>query len=99
MDKKIIVITGATRGLGRAMVSEFARLGHTVVGCGRSQKEIADLQAKYSEPHRFSVVDVASDEAVKSWAASILASRGAPDLLLNNAAIINRNAPLWTVPA
>jgi len=35
---KIIVITGVTHGLGRAMTEEFARLGHTVAGCGRSAK-------------------------------------------------------------
>jgi NAD(P)-dependent dehydrogenase (short-subunit alcohol dehydrogenase family) len=44
-------------------------------------------------------VDVASDEAVQAWAKRILQSHGAPDLLLNNAALINRNAPLWKVPA
>jgi len=99
MPGKIILITGATRGLGRAMVSEFARLGQTVLGCGRSQKDIEHLRAQFAEPHRFSVMDVASDAEVRSWAASILESHGPPDLLLNNAALINRNAPLWNVPA
>jgi NAD(P)-dependent dehydrogenase (short-subunit alcohol dehydrogenase family) len=99
VNKKIIVLTGTTRGLGRAMVSEFARLGHTVLGCGRSQKDIASLRSEFPKPHRFSVVDVASDTEVEAWAAAILKDIGAPDLLLNNAAIINRNAPLWAVPA
>src|SRR5438552_1003570 len=98
MNKKFVVITGATRGLGRAMVSEFARVGHTVAGCGRSPKDIKDLTSEFGEPHRFSVVDVASDEAVKSWALSVL-KNGVPNLVLNNAAIINRNSPLWAVPA
>jgi NAD(P)-dependent dehydrogenase (short-subunit alcohol dehydrogenase family) len=81
------------------MAAEFARLGHTVLGCGRSQNDIERLQAQFAKPHRFSVVDVASDGDVKSWAGSVLESHGPPDLLLNNAAIINRNAPLWAVPA
>ena len=33
---KVIVITGATRGLGRALVAALATGGHTVIGCGRS---------------------------------------------------------------
>jgi NAD(P)-dependent dehydrogenase (short-subunit alcohol dehydrogenase family) len=96
---KIVLITGVTRGLGRAMVGEFARLGHTVVGCGRSAKDIEQLRRALPKPHGFQMVDVSSDEAVKSWAATVLASHGPPDLLLNNAGIINRNAPLWEVSA
>ena len=55
--KKIVVITGVTRGLGRAMAEEFARLGHTVVGCGRSQKEIAQLRTELGKPHDFGLVE------------------------------------------
>lgn len=97
--KKLILITGVTRGLGRAMVQEFARLGHTVVGCGRSKREIAELQKHFSTPHDFAVVDVSSDSKVKHWAERVLKNHAAPDLLLNNAAIINRNARLWEVGA
>jgi NAD(P)-dependent dehydrogenase (short-subunit alcohol dehydrogenase family) len=94
-----IVITGVTRGLGRAMANEFARLGHTVVGCGRSQKEIAQIRSDLGKPHDFAGVNVAADNEVKSWAADVLRSHGVPTLLLNNAAIINRNARLWEVSA
>ena len=96
---KIIVITGVTRGLGRAMVDEFAKLGHTVIGCGRSAGGVAELRRMHPAPYGFSVVDVASDDEVKAWAGKVLAAHGAPDLLLNNAAIINRNAWLWEVSA
>ncbi len=96
---KTVVITGASRGLGRAMVEEFARLGHVVIGCGRSRKGIEGLRQRFPKSHDFDVVDVASDEQVRTWARRVLELRAAPDLLLNNAAIINRNAPLWKVPA
>lgn len=96
---KLVVITGTSRGLGRAMVEEFIRRGHTVVGCGRSAAAVAELAKRHGAPHDFAAVDVASDEAVKAWAKRILQSHGAPDLLLNNAALINRNAPLWEVGA
>jgi NAD(P)-dependent dehydrogenase (short-subunit alcohol dehydrogenase family) len=96
---KTILITGVTRGLGRALAEEFIRLGHTVLGCGRSAKEIARLQEEFRTPNDFAVVDVAIDSGVAIWAERILSSRGAPDLLLNNAALVNRNAKLWEVPA
>jgi NAD(P)-dependent dehydrogenase (short-subunit alcohol dehydrogenase family) len=97
--KKIAVITGVTRGLGRAMAEEFARLGHTIVACGRSKKEIDQLRAQLPEPHDFAAVDVAIDAEVKSWSAEVLRSHDAPTLLLNNAAVINKNARLWEVSA
>src|SRR5208282_5567904 len=96
---KIVLITGVTRGLGRAMTDEFIRLGHVVLGCGRSEKEIAQLRKQLAAPNDFEIVDVAVDEEVAAWAKRILALHGAPDLLLNNAGLINRNAPLWEVPA
>jgi len=97
--KKTVLITGVSRGLGRAMTAEFVRLGHTVLGCGRDARAIAQLNKQYGPPHRFDVVDVTDDAAVKHWAQAVLASYGPPDLLLNNAALINRLAPLWEVPA
>jgi NAD(P)-dependent dehydrogenase (short-subunit alcohol dehydrogenase family) len=96
---KTVVITGVSRGLGRAMAEEFIRLGQVVCGCGRSQPASEQLRRSFGEPHQFDVVDVASDEQVRAWAGQLLATRAVPDLLLNNAAIINQNAPLWKVPA
>ena len=96
---KQVVITGVSRGCGRALAEEFIRLGHTVLGCGRSEQEIQRLQKQFPAPQQFAVVDVARDEAVALWAGQVLASHDAPDLLVNNAGLINRNAPLWQVGA
>jgi len=81
------------------MVDEFVRLGHTVAGCARSAKEIQGLAKIHSRPHNFGAVDVSDDGAVAGWAKNVLAAVGVPDLVINNAAIINRNAPLWRVSA
>jgi NAD(P)-dependent dehydrogenase (short-subunit alcohol dehydrogenase family) len=96
---KIILISGVTRGCGRELAEEFIRLGHVVIGCGRSQKEIAQLQKQFPAPNDFAVLDVSSDGQVAAWEKRVLQTHAAPDLLLNNAALINRNAPLWRVPA
>jgi NAD(P)-dependent dehydrogenase (short-subunit alcohol dehydrogenase family) len=95
---KRIVITGVSRGLGRALVDGFLARGHVVFGCARSADAIAELRRRYPAPSGFTVVDVCRDEEVRAWAAGVLPG-GPPDLLVNNAATINRNAPLWKVPA
>lgn len=99
MTSKVILISGVTRGLGRAMTEEFIRLGHRVLGCGRSAEAIRELNEKHGPASRFEVVDVTRDDEVKRWAGRCLESAGPPDLLLNCAALINRTAPLWKVPA
>ena len=98
-SSKVVVITGVSRGLGRAMAEEFIQRGYIVAGCSRSKSAIVDLARQFGTPHDFRVVDVASDKEVKSWAQALFRSHGPPDLLLNNAAVINRNAPLWKVAA
>ena len=90
-----IVITGVTRGLGRALAEEFIRDGHTVIGCGRSGDAIFDLRMTYQAPHDFSVLDVALDSKVALWAVKVLENESPPDLLINNAGLMNRLAPLW----
>jgi len=99
MARRVVLITGVTRGLGRAMVDEFVRLGHTVHGCGRSRDSIEQLRRQVGPPHDFAAVDVASDEEVKTWASGLLSSHGPPELVLNNAGVINRNARLWEISA
>jgi len=96
---KVIVITGVSRGLGRALTEGFIRLGHRVLGCGRSEDAIFDFNTLHGSDSRFEVVDVTNDEAVCDWAKHCLSLAGSPHLLINNAALVNRNAPLWKVPA
>jgi NAD(P)-dependent dehydrogenase (short-subunit alcohol dehydrogenase family) len=81
------------------MTTEFIRLGHRVAGCGRNPGAIAELNRIHGPANRFAAVDVRDDTAVTAWARDVLAAMGPPDLLLNNAALINGNAPLWEVPA
>ena len=57
------------------------------------------LRADFPGPHSFAQVDVTDCYAVGNWANEVLAKYGPPDLLVNNAAIMNTPAPLWEVPA
>lgn len=94
-----IVITGVTRGLGRAMASGFAGLGHRVLGCGRDEAALDALRDELGAGHALDRLDVTRDDEVAAWAAEAVRRDGAPDLVLNNAAVITRRAPLWEVPA
>ena len=95
--KRLIVITGISRGLGRAMTEEFINLGHTVIGCARSKSAVENLTNKYGNSHQFSCVNVADEDSVQKWVRYTLTNYSPPDLLINNAAIINQPAPVWTI--
>jgi NAD(P)-dependent dehydrogenase (short-subunit alcohol dehydrogenase family) len=94
---KHILLTGATRGIGRALVDRFVEHGHTVFGCGRSSAIIHALRDAYPPPHRFDTADVSEWGEVETWANELLAQTGPPDLLINNAGVMNRSAPLWEI--
>lgn len=95
---RTILITGATRGLGRALTEHWAKEGHRLVVCGRDKGKVAELQELLGPEGLASVLDVADPAAVAAWAREVLPRFGPPDLLLNNAGLINKRAPLWQVP-
>jgi NAD(P)-dependent dehydrogenase (short-subunit alcohol dehydrogenase family) len=94
---RTIVITGVTRGLGRALAEQFLRQGQTVLGCGTTSTGVLALQNAQPAPHDVAVVDVTDMAAVAAWARRLVAGFGAPDLLINNAGVINEPAPLWEI--
>jgi NAD(P)-dependent dehydrogenase (short-subunit alcohol dehydrogenase family) len=93
-----IVMTGISRGLGLAMAAGFQKLGHTVIGCASNSSAI-EKAGELLKSVKISRVDVSNDADVAAWAASVIRDGGPPDLLLNNAAIINPNARLWKLSA
>jgi len=97
MARKIL-ITGVTRGLGRAMLDRFVEEGCVVRGCGRSSEQVEQLNRSLGSPHAFDAVDVSRDSEVAGWARALLDDDFVPDLLINNAALMNDPAPLWEVP-
>ncbi len=98
MAKRNILITGVSRGLGQALCVEFDKLGHRVAGCARDQEALESLEKQLDSRHHFSRVDLCDDAAVEQWINQVVDEWGVPDLVINNAATINENAPLWDVP-
>lgn len=98
MTARNILITGVSRGLGRALCVEFDQLGHHVAGCARAASAVKELGEQLDARHHFSNVDLTDDDAVARWIDNVVTNWGTPDLVINNAASINQNAALWDVP-
>ncbi|XP_076926827.1 NADPH-dependent pterin aldehyde reductase-like [Bidens hawaiensis] len=103
VGKKTVLITGVSRGLGKALAVEVASRGHSVIGCSRSQDKLKSLQSQLSESeddtkHLFLNVDVCSNTSVQELARVVMDKKGVPDIIVNNAGTINKNNRLWEVP-
>ena len=96
---KHVVITGVSRGLGRAMAIGFAADGWIVSGCGTDTAALQSLRSELGSNHHLQACDVTDPAAVERFALASTERFGAPDLLLNNAATITPNKPLWEVSA
>jgi NAD(P)-dependent dehydrogenase (short-subunit alcohol dehydrogenase family) len=98
IEKKRIVLTGVSRGLGRAMAEYFLSQGHELHGCSRSADGLEQLEKRFSGHGSFKMVNIANSGEVADWAKTLIGQFGTPDFLINNGAIMNIAAPLWEVP-
>ncbi|PWA70144.1 NAD(P)-binding Rossmann-fold superfamily protein [Artemisia annua] len=104
LGQKTVLITGVSRGLGKALAIELAKRGHFVIGCSRSP--LASLQSQLSsssssssgQEHLFLTADVSSNSSVQELARAVMEKKGVPDIIVNNAGTINKNNRLWEVP-
>ncbi|MFM7056291.1 MAG: SDR family oxidoreductase [Planctomycetota bacterium] len=94
---ELIVITGVSRGLGRAMLEGFCRAGLFVAGCTRDAAACRELQQRLAGRCDVQTVDVTSEQQVELWAQGLSERFPAPRLLINNAAVINPNQRLWEI--
>jgi meso-butanediol dehydrogenase / (S,S)-butanediol dehydrogenase / diacetyl reductase len=84
---KVIVITGAGDGLGRALARRFAADGETVVLLGRTQSKIDAVAAELGERALAVGCDVSSPDSVRAAFAEIAKRYSRIDVLINNAAV------------
>ena len=88
LDGMVCLVSGAGSGLGRETSLELARLGATVVGCGRRQQpidETRELIAELGGTADAIATDIRDEEAVVALVDSVLERHGRLDLLVNNA--------------
>ena len=93
MDPRVIVISGATSGIGLACLQALATAGDTVLGFGRSPEKVAallpGLQDSYG-PERIGLtaLDICDTTAVASFVGGVLAQHGRIDGLINAAGLL-----------
>jgi 3-oxoacyl-[acyl-carrier protein] reductase len=90
LENQIAVVTGAGRGIGRAIALKFAQAGANVVCVSRTQENSEKVAAEIRALGRQAwalAVDVSDSKAVKSAAEKILADCGKVDILVNNAGV------------
>ena len=89
-DGKIALVTGASRGIGKAIALDLAKQGYKVIGTATTDIGATKIST-YLESASFKgkglKANVACDESVKALYESIIASYGPPGVLVNNAGI------------
>jgi NAD(P)-dependent dehydrogenase (short-subunit alcohol dehydrogenase family) len=103
LEGKRVVITGGSKGLGRALASRFAQEGAKLALCARSFDELnrAALELNLGGSSCiFSSCDIADAAQVSQFANMVLAEFGAVDVLINNASILGPRMDIveWTKP-
>jgi len=87
MAGKVIVITGANGGLGRALAQRFAREGEQVVLLGRRLDKVQEVAEAIGDAALAVACDVTSPQSVRAAFAAIAERHAKIDVLINNAAI------------
>ena len=89
-ERRVMVITGTRKGIGRHLAETYAKRGYLVEGCSRGE---AGWEAENYTHHR---VDVADERQVKTMVSNVAKRHGRIDVLLNNAAVASMNHVLLT---
>ncbi|AWY21313.1 MULTISPECIES: 3-oxoacyl-ACP reductase FabG [Moraxella] len=88
MSRKIILVTGASRGIGRAIAEQFASEGHFVIGTATSERGAEAIEEYLSESGGIGrVLDVCDDAAIDKLFEEIDSVYGSVNVLVNNAGI------------
>lgn len=82
---KVWLITGASRGLGRAFTEAILEAGDRVVATARNPEQLVELQGRYSGKIRTVALDVTNEAQAKAAFEAAIASFGILDVLVNNA--------------
>ena len=101
LEKKVIMISGASKGLGEALARRFAREGAHLSLCARGPEALNavrdDLRSQGVECLAVSV-DVGDEADVAAWVDATLAEFGRIDALVNNASLLGARVPIADYP-
>lgn len=87
-DNKVVVVTGGSEGIGRAIVEKLLNINCKVATCGRNSDKLYQLQvANPNKPLHTKVADVSNETDCRQFIASTIDAFGGIDVLINNAGI------------
>jgi short-subunit dehydrogenase len=90
-QNKVVVVTGGTDGIGKALVDQLLRSGARVATCGRNHDKLYRLQSEFpSYPLHAVVADVSIENDCRRFIESTLEAFGSIDILINNAGVSMR---------
>ena len=92
------LITGASRGIGRALALTLAERGAQVLGCARDSKRLAQLEKDSQGRVAVITADLARPEEASRVVEAAASGLGGLDLVVNNAGIINQPGPVAEIP-
>lgn len=100
MTDRVVVVTGAGSGMGRAMVHEFVGAGARVAALGITEAKVRKVVSELKTPERAMAigVDVASEVGVKAAVAQVIEWAGHIDVLCNNAGVLDSFRPAHEIP-
>lgn len=93
---RTVLITGATRGIGRELVLQLTQLGLTVYATGRDERLLSSLQKESA--CLGSIADLTDPEQVVDLYAKVKEALGHIDILINNAGLNHRKDPVAEIP-
>jgi NAD(P)-dependent dehydrogenase (short-subunit alcohol dehydrogenase family) len=82
---KVWLITGASRGLGRAFTEEILKAGHRVLATARNSEQLLDVASKFGKTVRTVSLDVTNEAQAKYAVDAAIETFGGLDVLINNA--------------
>jgi len=88
-----VIVTGCSRGIGKALVEQFCASSISVAGCARS----TDLLREHGDDPYFRSVDVTDSDAMEKWAQDLASAGMIPDLVVANAGYLSEPGPLWEI--
>jgi short-subunit dehydrogenase len=90
-NNKVVVVTGGTDGIGKALVISLLEKGAKVATCGRDNDKLYRLQSQYpSSPLHTMVCDVAAEHDCKRFIETTIKFFGGVDIIINNAGMSMR---------